>query len=163
MNFSLNQLFKGEGKYGITFFFPDAKTDGVLPRFLSSYVFKSAGISVGSNLLLELIDTINKKLYGGIGVNGILSLNNDNIEFKPAMLSFLMAKDIKLIIIPVDDILSIRKDTLLYVVQTIIISTTNGEFKMMVTGDLNVKYFNDTTSALYDKLIALTSGNKRIG
>jgi hypothetical protein len=159
---NIYQLFKKEGEYRVIFYFPGSKTNGIYPRLVTSYALKSNGIPVDGNLVLELIDTVNKKLTGGTGINGTLTLTESYLEFKPVIWASLISDDFHVINVPFKDITDVKRDTILKIAEVIVITTINGEFKIQVLGDINMKFFNKTTDKLYNLISSSVSQSKQL-
>lgn len=156
MNLNFHQLLKGKNKYSVTAFFPEAKIDGFLPKFFTSYALKAHKVPIDSATALGLIESINKKLAGGLGVQGTLTLTDTYLEFKPSLMSFLVSKGLATITIPFGEIKSTQRKSLLLVAQAIVVTTPNGDFRFSVDGDINMKFFNSTTNELVDRLNSLS-------
>lgn len=149
---NLYQLFKKKGEYRVIFYFPGTKLNGVYPKFMMSYMLKPSGLQAAGDLIIKAFELINDKLTGGLAINGSLSVNDQQIEFKPIFYASLMSDGFKQVTIPLADVIAIRIEQFLIVQRIIIVTTINGEFKLQVLGDFNLDFFSKTTDEIFSQI-----------
>lgn len=121
-----------KNQYDVNFFMPEAKTNGVLWKFVSSYGLKKYGVPLNSDSVIVWTDKFQKQYFGGVGITGTITINNDSIIFEPRFDTFLTNEGISTFKIPISDVIKVRSESFLIITKAVVVNTKNGEFKFQL-------------------------------
>ncbi len=121
-----------KNQFDVNFFMPDAKNNGTFVKFISSYCLKEYGIPLDSDDVLTFTDKLQKEYFGGVGVSGTITIDDDYIIFEPGIGTALINEGISVVKVPIKDVSNVRSESFLVVTKAVIVSTKNGELKFQL-------------------------------
>ena len=117
-----------QNQFDVTFFFPDAKTNGAIPRLVTAYGLKDKGIPLNGDSLLAFYDNLQKKYLGGVGVTGTMTIDDSNISFEPGFGSSTMGEGFVSFQVPINEITDVTSESFLVITKAVVVKTKNGNF-----------------------------------
>lgn len=141
-----------KNEYNVTCYLPDASTNGSYAKFITKFGVGENGIPIDPDSLLIIYDNIQKKIAGGVGVTGVLTIEKEFVEFTPGITSSLMSTDIKAIKIPISEIIDVRSESFLIVTRMVIISTTNGNINFQPENKKSLTPFQSFADDICDDI-----------
>ncbi|PSK94403.1 hypothetical protein [Taibaiella chishuiensis] len=120
-------------QFDVNFFFPEAKTNGTFTRFVAKYALSERGIPVDGDDLLSITDGLQKEFFGGVGMSGTITIDDQNISFEPTIGSSLLGTGFKSFQIPIRDITEVDSKSFLVISKAVLVNTPNGSFSFYLT------------------------------